>query len=410
LYQIINRFSGGRTMRPTRNHYRQSTEKVNRNFALCVQKLFTAELHGYKITNKLIISILTAALCYCESLFSICQSIADFPTDKTIADNIIKLLPSYQKLQHPINTTLAEQLPNKFFKKAHRLAIDLVLIPYHGQHHRNENEVYRSQPKSGTSHFHAYATACVVEHGQRYTIAIIPVAKGTKMKDVVQALLKQCRSVGLKIKLLLLDRGFYDVSTISYLKKVQQPFLMPLVIRGKKGTKKRASTGTRTYAERKKQFWDWYRLTTRKKVGEEWIAKHTWFQVCVYCKNLKGQRDKHCRQSFAFAYCGVSFGKVKDFFEVYRKRFGIESSYRQSHQARIRTSTRNPLLRLFYFALSMLMRNEWTEFEREVLLADGRKKQMTSEYVSFKRLLGMIRRTLENFDCHFSPINSKKIP
>jgi hypothetical protein len=58
----------------------------------------------------------------------------------------------------------------------------------------------------------------------------------------------------------------------------------------------------------------------------------------------------------------------------------------------------------------MLMRNEWTEFEREVLLADGRKKQMTSEYVSFKRLLGMIRRTLENSDCHFNQTNSPQTP
>jgi hypothetical protein len=53
----------------------------------------------------------------------------------------------------------------------------------------------------------------------------------------------------------------------------------------------------------------------------------------------------------------------------------------------------------------MLMRNEWADFEREVLLADGRNKQMTSEYVSFKRLLGIIRRTIENFNCYFSQIN-----
>jgi IS4 transposase len=191
---------------------------------------------------------------------------------------------------------------------------------------------------------------------------------------------------------------------------VQQPFLMPLMIRGKKGTKDQAATGTRKYAERKKQFWDWYRLTMRKKVNEKWIEKYTWFQVCVYCKNLNGQRKQHRRQSFAFAYYGVSFGKAKDFFEVYRTRFGIESSYRQSHQARIRTCTRKPLLRLFYFALSMLMRNEWADFEREVLLADRRKKQMTSEYVSFKRLLGIIRRTLENCDCHATPKNNNQTP
>jgi hypothetical protein len=214
-------------------------------------------------------------------------------SDKTLQDErnlwVINWLKAIGRYPHKNQTyygeeaTLAEQLPKKFFKKSHLLAIDLVLIPYHGRHYQNENEVERSQPK-----------------------------------------------------------------------------------------------------------------------------KHTWFNVCVYCKNLNGQRNKHCRQSSAFAYYGVSIGKAKDFFEVYRKRFGIESSYRQSHLARIRTSTRKPLLRLLYFALSMLMRNCWLDFEREVLLAAGRKKQMTNEYMSFKRMLGIIRRTLENLDCYFNPTNSQK--
>jgi hypothetical protein len=120
-------------MRPTRNNYQQSAQKVKSNFSLCVQKLFTAELRGYKITNNVVINILVAALCCCESLFAVCRSLDDCPTDKTIADNLIKLLPPYQKQQQQINTTLAEQLPKKFFKKAHRLAIDLVLVPYHGR-------------------------------------------------------------------------------------------------------------------------------------------------------------------------------------------------------------------------------------------------------------------------------------
>ena len=107
-------------------------KKSRATLPLCVQKLFTAELRGYKINNNVIINILISALCYCESLFAVCRSLDDCPTDKTIADNLIKLLPSYQKLQQEINTILAEQLSKKFFKKAHRLAIDLVLIPYHG--------------------------------------------------------------------------------------------------------------------------------------------------------------------------------------------------------------------------------------------------------------------------------------
>ena len=59
-----------------------------------------------------------------------------------------------------------------------RLAIDLTLIPYHGQPFRDLDEIYRGQAKDGTSHFHAYATAYVVRHGQRYTVALTGVTEG----------------------------------------------------------------------------------------------------------------------------------------------------------------------------------------------------------------------------------------
>jgi hypothetical protein len=65
---------------------------------------------------------------------------------------------------------------------------------------------------------------------------------------------------------------------------------------------------------------------------------------------------------------------------------------------------------IFWFALSLLMRNCWLDFERELLLAAGRKKQMTSAYVSFKRLLGILRRMLEKFNCNFSPQNCSQMP
>ena len=45
--------------------------------------------------------------------------------------------------------------------------------------------------------------------------------------------------------------------------------------------------------------------------------------------------------------------------ETYRQRFGIETSYRQMEQARIRTSTRDPLLRLLYVGVALILRNLW---------------------------------------------------
>ena len=50
-----------------------------------------------------------------------------------------------------------EGLPQRWLRKSRRwrMAIDLTLIPYHGEPCRDVNEVYRGEAKSGTTHFHA---------------------------------------------------------------------------------------------------------------------------------------------------------------------------------------------------------------------------------------------------------------
>src|SRR3989442_52054 len=83
--------------------------------------------------------------------------------------------------------------------------------------HKHPKEIYRSQAKDGTNNFHAYASAYVVCKGQRFTVALTPVERGEKMKDVVQRLLTQARRASIRPGLLLLDRGFYCVEVIRYL-------------------------------------------------------------------------------------------------------------------------------------------------------------------------------------------------
>jgi IS4 transposase len=53
--------------------------------------------------------------------------------------------------------------------------------------------------------------------------------------------------------------------------------------------------------------------------------------------------------------------------ELYRRRFGIESSYRQVHVARVRTSSRSPLLRLLFVGLALIPRDVWVWLHWEVL-------------------------------------------
>jgi putative transposase len=52
-------------------------------------------------------------------------------------------------------------------------------------------------------------------------------------------------------------------------------------------------------------------------------------------------------------------GSSRWVYETYRKRFGIETSYRQMNQGRIRTCSRSPLLRLLYVGIALILRNVW---------------------------------------------------
>ena len=47
-------------------------------------------------------------------------------------------------------------------------------------------------------------------------------------------------------------------------------------------------------------------------------------------------------------------------FQHYRRRFGIESSYRQLRQVRARTTSRNPALRFLLLGLALVLLNCWT--------------------------------------------------
>ena len=46
-------------------------------------------------------------------------------------------------------------------------------------------------------------------------------------------------------------------------------------------------------------------------------------------------------------------------YHEYRRRFGIETSYRLMNLVRARTTSKSPTLRLFYVGLALTMLNLW---------------------------------------------------
>ncbi len=342
-----------------------------------------------KITAQTLWAVLLVAAADVTSLHAACGRLDGLPSEETIRKALYAGLPEFAELQRQLNAALAGRLPRALRRRRQRLAIDLTLIPYHGEPFRDPAEVDRGPAKDGTSHFHAYATAYVILKGQRFTVALTAVAKGEPLKEVVQRLLKQARSVGVKPRLVLLDRGFYSVEVIRYLQAARYPFLMPVVIRGRKATDPRGPGGTRAFAVMKHSGWFGYTVTG----GTKRTAR---VSICVSCRNYRGQWKRHGRQALVYACWGVEGHSCMWVRETYRLRFGIESSSRQMNQARGRTSTRRPELRLLYAGIALVLRNEWVWLHSEVLSTPRRGgRAIRLERLRLRALLHWLIQVIE---------------
>ncbi|MBV8317294.1 MAG: transposase, partial [Planctomycetaceae bacterium] len=313
-----------------------------------------------KTSAQVLWSLLLAAAARITSLSDACGRLDRAPSDETARKALWATLPDYAALQRRLNAALAGHLPKPLRARPQRLAIDLTLIPYHGRPFRDPAEIYRGQAKDGTSHFHAYATAYVVRKGQSYTVALTGVTKGEPLTDVIRRLLRQAARVGVRPCLLLLDRGFYSVAVVRYLQAARYPFLMPVVCHGRSPKQPGGPTGSYVFRTWKTSGWSRYTLTDAKK-------RTATVSICVKSRNYRGQWKRHGRQALIYAYWGYRPPSPESVFATYRLRFGIETSYRQMHEARIRTTTRSPVIRLLYVGIALVLRNLWVWLHYTIL-------------------------------------------
>ena len=169
---------------------------------------------------------------------------------------------------------------------------------------------------------------------------------------MLKRLLHQAAQVGIRCRLLLLDRGFYSVGVIRYLQAARQPFLMPVICRGRKLDDPRGPSGTNVFLTWQSSGFGTYTLHDAQK-------RPARVGICVKCRYYRGQWQRHGKQHLIYAFWEFqppSFDWVR---QMYRRRFAIETTYRQLHQARIRTSTRDPALRLLFVGIALILRNVW---------------------------------------------------
>jgi DDE family transposase len=355
---------------------------------LCQQHLHLRD-YGPKCTAGLLLTVLCYAAARLASLSAACKALLAAPTYTAVHQALLATLPHLHELQHRVNRALQGDLPKALRRKPQPIAIDLYLDPYHGQPFKDANEIYRSQPKDGTTHFHAYATAYVIRKGCRFTVALTSVCQGEALEHVIQRLLQQAARAGVRLRYLLLDRGFWSVNVIRYLQAARYPFLMPVPCRGRQADHPKGPGGTRVFHLRKSSGWGRYTLTNE-------AGRRATVAICVKCRNRRGERGKHGRQALVYAFWKLEPSSYQWVKETYRQRFAIETTYRQLRQARIRTSTQDPLLRFLYVAVALILRNVWVWLHWAVLAQPRRgRRRIDLDQLPFQAMLLWLQHLAE---------------
>ena len=167
---------------------------------------------------------------------------------------------------------------------------------------------------------------------------------------------------------------------MDYLQRSGQSAILACPIRGKQG-------GIRALCQGRGSFSTDYTFTDGTHVH----------LVLVDTRVRDPKTKRKQRKWLAFVLVHLDWSP-KQVFSQYRRRFGIEASYRILRQVKVLTNSRNPALRFFLLGLGLLMQNVWVLarwlFTRRP--GKGRHKLIPSllRFVCFRKLLV---RTIERF-------------
>jgi len=360
---------------------RVTAEEIVEVAVFWILRLLGKRFHG-KYSPKDIAGVLALAASRETSTSRICQEHQRAPSE-----GVVRYRPhglTLKPLLKRANKLLAEQAASLLPNRPLKVAVDYTLIPYHGKPRMRKDEVVRGKPKSGTTWFHAYATAYTILSGRRVTVALAFVRNSDGRLKVLEEILRIISSQGIEIKCLYLDRAFFTADIIRRLQERNTQFLMPAIVRGKRG-------GTRALAKSRRSHTTLYTMRSSRTNTSVTLPIHA---VTTYSKGRQGKNK-------AITYLLVSSSHhppLSRMLAEYRLRFSIESSYRELSDSRIRTSTRDPKLRVLYVATSLLLVNAWVEKKWTNLSTTRRGpggRTVHEDLLPYERFLAMLQYILE---------------
>ena len=341
---------------------------------------------GYSCTSDDLYNALLGVAVNRGTLQSICQDWLGIAEPETIRGYLNSQLrvEELPELERRLNAALAAQIPPRIKRQAQNVAIDLHDRPYYGKQPQAEARWVRGAARDGTTRFYRVATAYVMLNGLRVTLAIHFVMPADDVVIVLRVLLNRLRCRAILIACLFLDKGFAGIALMRYLTQRRQPALIACTIRGKQGGTRALCVGNKGY---------------RTAYTFESAAQGAFTAELAVCRTFTtAKRTKRLKRRvewliFILIQLDLTPRQARRW---YRRRFGIESSYRCAGQARGWTTSPNVAYRFVLLALSFILLNVWIRL-RWLFTPMPRRggRWLDTKRFQLKRFLNFIRRALE---------------
>ena len=337
---------------------------------------------GYRSSTGQTFNLLLKAVAESSSIEAVCADSCGAVDSNTLREQLNAALAvgDLRQQEAEMNAALQASIPAGMPRGGLEVAIDTHDEPFYGKTPELRAYTCKTRAKAGTTRFFRIASAYVIWREVRLTLALTYVLPEDNLPDVVEKLLKQLKRVGLRATVLYLDKGFCSGEVIRALQRTQQAAVLACPIRGKQG-------GIRALCQGRGSFSTDYTFT------DGTLAHLTLVDTRVADPKTKRKQRKWL--AFVLVHLDWTPHQV---FTKYRRRFGIEASYRMLRQVKVLTNSRNPALRFFFFGLGLVMQNVWVLarwlFTRRP--SKGRHKLIPS-LLRFDRFRKLLVRAVERF-------------
>ena len=221
------------------------------------------------------------------------------------------------------------------------LAFDVTEELYYGDN--GKLNVRQIEYENGTCEAFTYLVLNIIKP-KPLPLMAIPYRQGNDLTSLIKELIGYARSLRIIIEYVLFDRGFYIGDLISYLSSINIKYI--IFVPENKAMKR--------YIKQTDYLCSFKHLIGYNKYKSTWTAET---KIVIIRDKYFNEKEKRWKK---FYWCfATNLQSGFSLVRKYKQRWQIETDFRVHDEARIKSKSNIPIVRYFYFLMSLILMGSW---------------------------------------------------